>query len=69
MNFTELYQSSKQRIAETILNMWKESAPKMVETYGGELNTIIENCISDNIVVENMSHWESVDNDDDWKKL
>ena len=30
------------RIAETILNMWKESAPKMVETYGEELNAIIE---------------------------
>ena len=68
MNFKKLYTDSKTRIAETILGMWKENAPKMVETYGEELQGIIEKCISDNIVVENMSRWDSSE-DDTWKNI
>ena len=57
MSFKKLYVDSKSKIAETIINMWKENSPKMVERYGEQLKDIIIKCISDNIVVENMAHW------------
>lgn len=69
MNFKKLYDDSKKQIADAIIRMWKETAPKMVELYEPQLKHIISDCISDNIVVENMAHWESADNDEDWRKI
>ena len=69
MSFKKLYVDSKSKIAETVINMWKENSPKMVEKYAEQLKDIISKCISDNIVVENMAHWEPAANDDDWRKV
>lgn len=69
MSFKNLYVESKSKITETIINMWKENSPKMVEKYAEQLKDIISKCISDNIVVENMAHWEPAANDDDWRKV
>ena len=69
MSFKKLYVDSKSRITETIINMWKENSPKMVEKYAEQLENIILKCISDNIVVENMAHWEPADNDNDWRDV
>ena len=67
MSFKRLYVDSKSKIAETVINMWKENSPKMVERYDEQLKNIIIKCISDNIVVENMAHWEPAANDLDWR--
>ncbi|MBR5780799.1 MAG: DEAD/DEAH box helicase [Bacteroidales bacterium] len=67
MSFKKLYVDSKSKIAETVINMWKENSPKMVERYDEQLKNIIIKCISDNIVVENMAHWEPAANDLDWR--
>lgn len=69
MKFKDLYLASKQRIAEAIIGMWKETAPKMVDQYKDQLDRIISECISDNIVVENMARWEPAENDTDWRKI
>ena len=68
MNFRELYTQSKPQITEAIIGMWREIAPRMVELYGEQLNGIVSQCISENIVVENMAHWTTVD-DDDWRNV
>lgn len=69
MSFKKLYVDSKSKIAETVINMWKENSPKMIERYGEQLKNIIIKCISDNIVVENMAHWEPANNDSDWRNV
>lgn len=68
MDFLKLYQSAKTQIKEAILNMWKESAPELSEQYFKQLDSIIDTCVSDNIVVENMAHWTG-STDDKWKDI
>lgn len=68
MNFRELYIQSKTQITEAIIGMWREIAPNMVELYSEQLHNIVSQCISENIVVENMAHWTTVENDD-WRKI
>lgn len=68
MDFLKLYQSAKTQIKEAILNMWKESSPEMSEQYFKQLDSIIDACVSDNIVVENMAHWTG-STDDEWKTI
>ena len=65
MDFLKLYQSAKTQIKEAILNMWKESSPEMSEQYFKQLDSIIDACVSDNIVVENMAQWTG-SADDEW---
>lgn len=57
MNFKELYLASKKEIKNAILGLWKEKVPEMYKTYEYQLTNIVEQCISDNIVVENMANW------------
>ena len=68
MNFKELYTQSKTQITEAIIGMWREIAPNMVELYSEQLHDIVSQCISENIVVENMAHWTTVENDD-WRNI
>ena len=68
MDFLKLYQSAKTQIKEAILNMWKESAPELSEQYFKQLDSSIDACVSDNIVVENMAHWTG-STDDKWKDI
>lgn len=68
MNFTQLYTNCSEQIKETILRMWSEYALKMVEQYKDQLETMLKDNISNNIVVEDMSRWEPVENDD-WKDV
>ena len=66
MNFTKLYTNCSEQIKETIIRMWSEYAPKMVEQYGSQLEEILKDNISNNIVVEDMSRWEPVEAGTDW---
>ena len=68
MKFKDLYAQSKKQIKEAIIGMWREVAPSMIENYGEQLDSIVSQCISDNIVVENMARWTSVE-DDNWKQV
>lgn len=67
MNFKNLYENSSKQIQETIIHMWEEFSPKMIELYGEQLKTILKDNISENIVVEDMSQWKAAENDDDWR--
>ena len=66
MNFRDIYSLSKSQIKEAILRMWRETAPKMVAMYEAQLEEIIEANVSRQIVVENMSQWETINAD--WRK-
>lgn len=68
MNFRLLYEASRDKVKDAILGMWKDTAPEMYEKYQGQLETIVAQGVSDNIVVENMAQWEDY-NSDDWKDI
>ena len=75
MNFKNLYEKSSKEIQQTIIRMWEEYAPNMVEAYRNQLEDILKDNISSNIVVEDMSNWESTDknwravvNENIWRK-
>ena len=68
MDFLTLYKSTKEQIKSAILGIWKETSPQMIIQYGPQLESMIDKCISDNIVVENMAHWQSSANDN-WKSI
>ena len=69
MDFKKLYADSKKQIAEAIMSMWQDAVPKMVDMYKDQLDTIIDTTFrGDNIVVENMAHWEPADNED-WRQI
>lgn len=68
MNFTDLYTNCSEQIREAIIRMWSEFAPQMVEQYRNQLEEMLKDNISNNIVVEDMSRWESVTNAD-WRNV
>ena len=68
MNFKLLYEASKGKVKDAILGMWKDTAPMMYEQYKDQLEAIVKQGVSDNIVVENMAQWEAYDCDD-WKEI
>ena len=69
MNFKELYKNTSEQIQQTFVRMWNEYAPNMVEAYRYQLENILKDNVSGNIVVEDMSQWESADNNEEWKKI
>lgn len=69
MDFQRFYKECSENIKDSILGMWKEKSPQLIEKYGDQLAEILQNNISKNIVVENMSDWESTPENVDWKSV
>ena len=67
MDFKQLYGGVKAELKQAILRMWQDRAPGMVDMYKDQLDAILDSNISRNIVVEDMSTWESSDDNISWK--
>ena len=68
MDFQQLYDGIKKNIKQVILRMWQDRAPGMIDMYRDQLDAILDSNISNNIVVEDMSLWESSDDNTAWRK-
>lgn len=69
MNFKELYNANSERIKESIIGMWKETSPELIEKHGEQLERILQNNIGKSVVVENMSNWESTPDNINWRSI
>ena len=69
MNFKELYNANSERIKESIIGMWKETSPELIEKHGEQLKQILQNNIGKSVVVENMSNWESTPDNIKWRSI
>lgn len=57
LKFKRIYNNCADSIMESLLSMWTNGHGG--NNYGEELKKIIEECVGESVVVENMSDWES----------
>lgn len=59
LSFVHLYEQMKTDLKKTLLEQWQPKGTKFDPNYQTQLEDIIEKTVSDNILVENMSPWQS----------
>lgn len=59
LNFVHLYEQMKTDLKKSLLEQWQPKGTKFDQNYQAQLEDIIEKTVSDNILVENMSPWQS----------
>ena len=58
LKFKRIYENCASSIKESLLSMWTNGHGSLQNNYGKDLEKIIEECVGESIVVENMSDWE-----------
>lgn len=58
LKFKRMYENCASSIKESLLSMWTNGHGSLQNNYGKDLEKIIEECVGESIVVENMSDWE-----------
>lgn len=59
LSFVHLYEKMKIDLKKSLLEQWQPKGTKFDPNYQTQLEDIIEKTVSDNILVENMSPWQS----------
>lgn len=59
LSFIHLYEQMKIDLKKSLLEQWQPKGTKFDPNYQTQLENIIEKTVSDNILVENMSPWQS----------
>lgn len=59
LSFVHLYEQMKRDLKKSLLEQWQPKGTKFDPNYQTQLDDIIEKTVSDNILVENMSPWQS----------
>ena len=59
LSFVHLYEQMKIDLKKSLLEQWQPKGTKFDPNYQTQLEDIIEKTVSDNILVENMSPWQS----------
>ena len=59
LSFVHLYEQMKIDLKKSLLEQWQPKGTKFDPNYQTQLEDIIEKAVSDNILVENMSPWQS----------
>ena len=59
LNFVHLYEQMKTELKKSLLEQWQPKGTKFDPNYQSQLEDIIDKTVSDNILVENMSPWQS----------
>lgn len=59
LSFVHLYEQMKTNLKKSLLEQWQPKGTKFDSNYQTQLEDIIEKTVSDNILVENMSPWQS----------
>ena len=57
LKFKRIYENCASSIKESLLSMWTNGHGSLQNNYGKDLEKIIEECVGESIVVENMSDW------------
>ena len=61
LKFLNLYRDTKDKLKAALLEQWQPKGAKFDSKYQDQLERIIDNTISDKILVENMSPWEGAE--------
>lgn len=59
MSFVHLYEQMKLDLKKSLLEQWQPKGAKFDSNYQAQIENIIDKTVSDNILVENMSPWQS----------
>lgn len=59
LSFVDLYTKTKAELKSALLEKWQPKNAKFDSSYQGQIEGIIEETVSENILVENMSPWQS----------
>ena len=59
LSFVHLYEQMKNYLKKSLLEQWQPKGTMFDPNYQAQLEDIIEKTVSDNILVENMSPWQS----------
>lgn len=59
MSFVHLFEQMKTELKKSLLEQWQPKGAQFDPNYQAQLEDIIDKTVSDNILVENLSPWES----------
>lgn len=73
MKFVNIFEDSKKKLKEALWERWSNKNSKFDDTYKSQIEAILDNGFSENILVENMSPWKSTTpmfrGGDDWDQI
>lgn len=61
LSFVNLFENTKKELKQSLLEKWQPKGTPFDSNYQQQIKNIIDNTISENILVENMSPWQSAE--------
>lgn len=59
LSFANLFRKTKEEMKRSLLEKWEPKGRAIDSAYRSQIETIIDETVSDNIIVESMSQWQS----------